>query len=46
MNSLDPIEELYDMYSDKKETPRIIKVVDNGLRLDLDLEDGLANYKA
>jgi len=28
INALDPIEELYDLYSDEKETPRITKIVD------------------
>jgi len=31
MNWLDPIEELYDMYLEEKETPRVVEVPDNGL---------------
>ena len=31
MNRLDPIEELYDMYSEEEDTPRIVEVVDDGL---------------
>jgi len=31
MNALNPIEELYDLYSDKEETPRIIEIVDGEL---------------
>jgi len=41
MNRLDPIEELYNMYSEKEDTPRI--VADNGMDFDSDLKDGLAN---
>jgi len=36
MNQLDPIEELYDMYLKEEDTPRIVKVVDNGLDFDSD----------
>jgi len=43
MNRLDPIEELYDMYSEEEDTPRIVEVADNGMDFDSDLEDGLAN---
>jgi len=28
MNALDPIKELYNLYSDEKETPRIIEIID------------------
>ena len=42
MNQLDPIEELYNMYSEEEDTLRIVKVEDNGLGLDLDVE-GLAD---
>ena len=42
MNRLDPIEELYDMYSEEEDTPRIVELVDDGLDFDLDLE-GPAN---
>ena len=38
MNRLDPIEELYDMYSEEEDTPRIVELVDNGLDFDLDVE--------
>jgi len=43
MNQLDPIEELYEMYSEEDDTPRILEVKDNGLGFDLDLEDGPAS---
>ena len=42
MNRLDPIEELYDMYSEEEDTPRIVEIEDNGLDLVLDIE-GPAN---
>jgi len=42
MNRLDPIEELYDIYSEEEDTPRIIEIEDNGLDLVLDVE-GLAD---
>ena len=38
MNQLDPIKELYDMYLEEEDTPRIVEVEDNGLRLDSDVE--------
>jgi len=38
MNRLDPIEELYDMYSEEKDTLRIVEIEDNGLDLVLDVE--------
>ena len=38
MNWLDPIEEVYDMYSEEEDTPRIVEVGDNGLDLALDIE--------
>jgi len=38
MNQLDPIEELYNMYSEEEDTPRIIEIEDNGLDLDSDVE--------
>ena len=38
MNWLDPIEELYDMYSEEEDTPRIIEMEDNGLDLVLDVK--------
>jgi len=31
MNQLDPIEELYDMYSEKEDTLRIVEIEDNRL---------------
>jgi len=43
MNQPDPIEELYDMYSEKEETPCILEVLDNGLEFDLNLKDGLVD---
>ena len=42
MNRLDPIEELYNMYSEEEDTPRIVELRDNGLDLVSDIE-GLAN---
>jgi len=38
MNRLDPIEELYNMYSEEEDTPRIVEVVDNRLDFDSDVE--------
>jgi len=38
MNRLDPIEELYDMYSEEKDTPRIVEVEDDGLDFLLDVD--------
>jgi len=31
------------MYSKEEDTPKVVEVEDNGLRLDLNLEDGLAD---
>jgi len=31
MNQLDPIEELYNIYSEKEDAPRIVEIEDNGL---------------
>jgi len=42
MNRLDPIEELYDMYSEKEDTPRIVELGDDGLDFVSDIE-GLAD---
>jgi len=42
MNRLDPIKELYDMYSEEEDTLRIVELVDDGLDFDLDIEE-LAN---
>jgi len=41
MNLSDPIEELYDMYSEEEDTLRIIEIEDDGLDLVSDIE-GLA----
>ena len=38
MNRLDPIEELYDMYLEEEDTPRVVELVDNGLDFDSDIE--------
>jgi len=38
MNRLDPIEELYDMYSEEEDTPRIVELGDNGSDFVLDIE--------
>ena len=38
MNRLDPIEELYNMYSEEEDTPRIVEVVDDGLDFDSDVK--------
>ena len=38
MNRLDPIKELYNMYLEKEDTPRIVEIEDNGLDLDSDVE--------
>ena len=43
MNWLDPIEELYNMYSEEEDTLRIVEVVDDGPEPESDLEDGLAD---
>jgi len=43
MNCPDPIEELYNMYSEKKETPKIVELMNDHLDLDLDLRDRLAD---
>jgi len=42
MNPLDPIEELYNMYSEEENTPRIIELVDDRLDFVSDVE-GLAD---
>ena len=42
MNWLDPIKELYDMYSEEEDTPRIVGLGDNKLDLVSDVE-GLAD---
>jgi len=38
MNRLDPIEELYDMYSEEEDTPRIVELVDDELDFVSDTE--------
>ena len=38
MNRLDPIEELYDMYSEEENTPRIVELVDDELDFISDAE--------
>jgi len=38
MNRLDPIEELYDIYSEKEDTPKIVEIEDNRLDFVLDIE--------
>jgi len=38
MNRLDPIEELYDMYSEEEDTPRIVELGDDGLDRVSDIE--------
>jgi len=38
MNQLDPIEELYDMYSEEEDTPRIVEVGDDDLDFVPDIE--------
>jgi len=42
MNRLDPIEELYDIYSEEEDTLRIVEIIDDGLDFVSDVE-GLAN---
>ena len=38
MNQLDPIEELYNMYSEEEDTPRIVELGDDGLDFVSDIE--------
>ena len=38
MDWLDPIEELYDMYSEEEDTPRIVEIEDEGLNFVSDIE--------
>jgi len=38
MNRLDPIKELYNMYSEEKDTLRIIEIENNGLDFVSDIE--------
>jgi len=42
MNRLDPIEELYDMYSEEEDTLGIVEIENDGLDLVSDVE-GLVN---
>ena len=42
MNQLDPIKELYDMYLEEEDTPRIVEVIDDKLDFVSDAE-GLAD---
>jgi len=42
MNQLDPIEELYEMYLEEEDTPRIVEIEDDGLDFVSDIE-GLAD---
>jgi len=44
MNWLDPIKELYNMYSEEEDTPRIVELVDDGLDFDSDLEEPANPY--
>ena len=44
INRLDPIEELYDMYSEEEGTPRIIEIEDDGLDLVSDVEGPADSY--
>jgi len=43
MKQLDPIEELYNMYLEEEDTPRIVEVAADNTDLESDLGDGLAN---
>jgi len=43
MNRLDPIKELYNIYSEEENTLRIVELTDNQMDLDLELRDGPAN---
>jgi len=38
MNQLDPIKELYDMYLEEEDTPKIVEIEDDGLDFVLDIE--------
>ena len=38
INRLDPIEELYDMYSEEEDAPRIVELGDDGLDWVSDIE--------
>ena len=43
MKQLDPIKELYSMYLEEEDSPRIVEVTDDDLGTDLDLGDGPAD---
>jgi len=43
MKQPDPIKELYNMYPEEEDSPKVIELMDDYLDLDSDLEDGLAN---
>ena len=43
MKWLDPIEELYDLYSEEEDSPKIVEVMYNDMDLALDTE-GLADH--
>ena len=38
MNRLDPIEELYEMYSEEEDAPKIVEIEDDGLDFLLDID--------
>ena len=44
MNWLDPIEELYEMYSEEEDTPRIVEIEDDGLDSVSDTEGPADSY--
>ena len=44
MNRLDPIKELYDIYLEKEDTPRIVEVADDGLDFVSDAEGPMDPY--
>jgi len=43
INALDPVEELYDLYSDKEASPCIVEIGDNRLGFNLDIGNGPAD---
>jgi len=44
MKWLDPIEELYNLYSEEKDSPGIVEVRDNNMDLVLDIEGPVDPY--
>ena len=44
MNRLDPIEELYNMYLEEKDTLRIVELKDDHLDLDSDVKELADSY--